>query len=837
MPTISVRVKDKNRLGGDEIIGVCSIPLEEYLPRWEAVAAAFITRFRKGQLRRRRFKQIKSVKKVQNMWRARQARKLWVAALQDARRSQGLPAEQEPLLPRRSNAKKASRDAKRARARSRSAVVSIQPGKTSPAPEVGHRSAPLRIGWQMKERRVRNVKHRKDEFGKPAEVTEDTITKTFHQLDCTPSNRKDESGKPVDNTKDSVLVPQRPAPSHPDRNKASSSWEAKREPGDEAPSSVWQWDAETPESCRMEYAQELEEVQTTPNRKELQYQGLFKRFPLTAGSEVGNGKTQQVGVLKAIVRIVDHSAPTAFASEDDSSSGQAQLDFQRSDIGKDMPGLTAKNGDRIEEVLALFPSRAASDVRSHDRELKWDVRIRGREIRWNPTERADQSGHVSPVGYEECVPTGPAPSWNEDNNDLDLVSCWRFGYNDTLLQDAVKDPKLCEQVDAKVKHYPRLPRYPVDEGPDAKWEWAGEPDPSDGPYKEPPPTAPGTLEVTVIKATKLRDLEFFGSMDPYIKLTLVESEEAIRRSRGAPMAKLGVDEKDEELKEALDECVKKTRTIKGGGANDVLFGQEKLELHVDRGDQTLRIEAFDEESYFKADDFIGRFDFSLDDLLGGDAPHDHGKWPNKHHRKSVRLFSDKRGKRYAGEVELKMTFKQQEEGVHDRPVPPLNSKLKARARQLVQAEIARRWDRLKRAYHGQAEPEPEPEPEPEWDSSLIPEPEVGLQVQVGEGKTSVWGAFQTSQVSLRDVQERLDMDDEEGHWEHLWSKFGNFKDRHFPCITWLYPAGAWIMCAGHAVHVGQHRRGRRHLRDGAHGACLPDRAHLAPRLGGDPRRL
>ena len=37
----------------------------------------------------------------------------------------------------------------------------------------------------------------------------------------------------------------------------------------------------------------------------------------------------------------------------------------------------------------------------------------------------------------------------------------------------------------------------------------------------------------------------------------------------------------QELKEALDECVKKTRTIKGGGANDVLFGQEKLELHVD----------------------------------------------------------------------------------------------------------------------------------------------------------------------------------------------------------------------------------------------------------------
>ena len=117
---------------------------------------------------------------------------------------------------------------------------------------------------------------------------------------------------------------------------------------------------------------------------------------------------------------------------------------------------------------------------------------------------------------------------------------------------------------------------------------------------------------------------------------------------------------------------------------------------------------------------------------------------------------------------------------------PLGDELKPRAWRMVHTEVADRWKALKDATGA---------------ADLIAESSAAAAVE-----KRMWGSFQTSQVLLRDVSERLGLDDIEGTWEHLWTKKMNkpqdARDRSTrPTITWLYPAGAWIMCAGHEVAI------------------------------------
>ena len=767
VPTVSVRVKDRTR-SGDEIIGACSIDLVQFMPRWEAVAAAYITKIRRGQLKRRWLTQMLAARKVQKMWRAKQFKIQWNAAMREARRAQGLP-EEEPLLPTRSRSSRTdTAGTKKTQAKSR--------GKSRRRGDASQRDispvvqaapiGPRVTEWVTKEPRVRRYKKRKNAEGIVEVKPEDTPTKTYHQIDSIAGEI----------TGDTVLEPQRPPVGHPHRHKESTLWPEKSIPGDAAPRFQWQWDSNNVGSRRLEYSQELEEVPSTVGSS-LRYPAMFHRYPLFVGDAL-KGSVQQVGFLKAIVRIVDHSPPTITASQDSSSSGNALLHVEGSD-DPEMPEVAAEKGDKIDEVIGLFPIRQGKHATATSG--KWNVRILGQEIQWNPREGMN----------EKCVPRGSVPSWNEDKYDLDLISGWRFGYNHSALERAAKSPVARSVMDRFVARLmahaePEPELLPGRQGTvrvaDGDAEWADEIDTSDEEYVEPDPSPPGKLEVTVIKAVNLRDMELIGSMDPYIKVSLVETEAVIKQSMP--------DASESELKDALDSCVKTTRVIKDGGASEINFGSEKLVLEVDNEAKTLRIEAYDEEDW-KSDDFIGRYDFNLEhDRLGplyasetGD-PRFKGRWPNNRNPHPgvdggmIRLFSDKAGRRHAGDVYLQMEFKMQE--TDDRPLPPLGAELKKRSWRLVHNEIARQWAALR--------------------SAIVPDLiEVSDTVVVDK----VWGSFQTSQVLLRDVSERLGLDDIEGHWNHLWNK--DPYDKHGcstrPSVTWLYPAGAWIMCSGYEVAI------------------------------------
>ena len=177
MPTVSVRVKDKTR-SGEERIGTCSINLVKYMPLWEAVAAARITKMRQGQLKRRWLKEVLAVRRIQKMWRAKKFKMAWAGAMRDARRAQGL-SEEEPLLPRSSSLSRATSLARR-RIKVGVSTNDVSLDMPAPLPQQAHTRS---TEWLTTEPRVRRYKKRKDGNGLVMLVKEDTPTKTYHQMD------------------------------------------------------------------------------------------------------------------------------------------------------------------------------------------------------------------------------------------------------------------------------------------------------------------------------------------------------------------------------------------------------------------------------------------------------------------------------------------------------------------------------------------------------------------------------------------------------------------------------------------------------------------------------
>ena len=165
------------------------------------------------------------------------------------------------------------------------------------------------------------------------------------------------------------------------------------------------------------------------------------------------------------------------------------------------------------------------------------------------------------------------------------IKNWRFGFNESALHELARwgaegehiAETLLPLVEARVVNDETLLPEP-------------EPEEEANAALDRPPEPPGTLEVKVIRAKHLRDMEMFGKMSPYIKITLADSpKSALLRGQ----QKLDEDGDDYEGNEN-QEKVKRTRTHWKAGAS-VEFGGEVLKLPVERDDKCVLIEAWDDE--------------------------------------------------------------------------------------------------------------------------------------------------------------------------------------------------------------------------------------------------
>ena len=521
-PTISVRVKENK---GGETLGTCSINLETYLPRWEAVAAAFITKLRQGQLARRKFRQLKALRKFQSLWRARQVQRKMAAAIRAAYTKHGLTSKlnSSPML---NPKKRASRTVKTAKAKSlclpSSSTDQQSQHQQKSSLDYDQNIGEPYIGWTTRLSTVKTVKTVKTAAGKREPVEHENTVCTYHQVSLQPTQKHPEGLERPTKVAQPLRVMRGKREVDASTNEGQLlCW------GEEAPTDPWRWYSGPEERCRKEYRDELEDVEIAS--KSL-FPTFFQRFPLYQGSEVsdggmmtkfkGGGGKQEVGILKAIVRIVDNSPAVVTASPGGRRDQRADMFMLKSWLKVHEPTVqfTQWDGSSVNKENCLSPEYVGERLErlyaSHS--LFENFRC-GHALldsgakSGKSTVQVDQCGHLL---------SGGDLSAKKGDTIVEVLNIknWRFGFNESALHELARwgaegehiAETLLPLVEARVVNDETLLPEP-------------EPEEEANAALDRPPEPPGTLEVKVIRAKHLRDMEMFGKMSPYIKITLADS--------------------------------------------------------------------------------------------------------------------------------------------------------------------------------------------------------------------------------------------------------------------------------------------------------------------------
>ena len=642
------------------VLGVCSVDLKPYLPNWTAVAGALLTRLRRGQLQRREFRRTRSILWLQGQWRTKKTRRMFhkMMAAKAAREGRGYKpskafkklrqactptisggggrggggSETTALLPR-------PRDRSQSASLARSASAQAQGGPGSQAAAAAEdRGVPQGepyIAWETRGSVVLSRRCKKEPSGKRKESWEPTRKLTFHEVRLQPTSKGFLERAPVGVARNLEMSA---ADAVPTSSNPRPTW------GQEAPADPWRWVA-SPGLARREYRDELEDVEIGQRRM---FPAMFERFALSKGSDVSSGgllnamrggggsSKEETGVLKAIIRITDHSPAAISSPSGDVRQKTAERAALRAYLTEQEERTT--RGGILDEPTVRYEwgrkklhGRAGTAIHHVNCVCDeccddWLARLYENHslLRNYRSGRALVDTAAAPsVARAAAPPQGPrrvdearnllsgagdlASKKGEVVVEVLNVKNWRFGYNETILRELAQSAEG-RRIAEGLLPLPEAQLASGMSGPTAPDEPEPEIEPS---LQHRDPEPPGTLEVKVFCVRNLRDMELIGKMSPYIKITLADSpKSALLRGQQEQGGEGG---SDEEEGGAASEKVKVTRTRwKQGGTCS--FGGEALKLQVERDDKCVLIEAWDHDKW-KAHDFIGHAAFPLQDFF------------------------------------------------------------------------------------------------------------------------------------------------------------------------------------------------------------------------------